>query len=208
MLDIRLKYCTALIPYITVLVGLYIFKSAWAAILLYHAAIFIVILGADRFMMFKRLSRGWNWKIGFPLAILSALCGFALYYFWPMVGIQDPELPTILGEYGLRGYSWQIFMVYYCVETPILEEVFWRGYLLAPGRYPSAPDFLFAGYHITVLILFLKPLPVVAVFIALMVTAWIWRILALRYEGLAVPFASHLVAGVSVMWFVNLLLRR
>jgi len=206
--DIRLKYYTALIPYITVLFGLHIFKSAWAAILLYHFAIFIVILATERFMLFKRISRGWNWKIGLPLGILSALGGLALYYFWPVVGIQYPELPEILGEYGLRGYSWRIFMVYYCVETPILEEVFWRGHLLAPGRYPSAPDFLFAGYHIIVLILFLKPLPVAAVFIALVLTAWIWRILALKFDGLAIPFVSHLVAGVGVIWFANLILKR
>ena len=188
--------------------GLHIFKSAWVAILLYHAAIFIVILATDRFMLFKRISRGWNWKIGLPLTILSALGGLALYYSWPVVGIQNPGLPRILGEYGLRGYSCQIFMIYYCVETPILEEVFWRGYLLAPGRYPSAPDFLFAGYHMIVLILFLKPLPVAAVFIALVLTAWIWRILALKFDGLAISFVSHLVAGVSVMWFTNLLLKR
>jgi membrane protease YdiL (CAAX protease family) len=207
VLDIRLKYYTALIPYVTVFFGLHIFKSAWAAILLYHAAIFIVILATDRFMLFKRLYQGWNWKIGLPLTVLSALSGLALYYLWPVSRIQGQDLAAILGEYGLSGYSWQIFMVYYCVETPIIEEVFWRGYLLAPGRYPSAPDFLFAGYHVTVLILFLKPLPVAAVFIALVITAWIWRILALKFEGLAIPFTSHLVAGVSLMWFVNLLLK-
>lgn len=96
-------------------------------------------------------------------------------------------------------------MIYYCLSTPIVEEVFRRGYHLLPGRYPSAPDILFAGYHPIVLILFLKPLPIAAVFIALVITAWVWRILALKLDGLAIPFVSHLVAGIGVILTVNLI---
>jgi len=208
MLYIRFKSSTALIPYTAILLGLYIFKSAWAAIILYHLAILIVILRNSGFILFIRLFRGWNWRIGFPLAIISALSGLSLYFLWPIAGIEGSTLSELLREYGLQGSSWYMFMVYYCIGTPILEEAFWRDYLLVPGRNPSAPDFLFAGYHIIVLILFLKPLPVAFVFITLVMTAWIWRILTIRFYGLAVSFVSHLVAGISLMWAVNVLLKR
>jgi membrane protease YdiL (CAAX protease family) len=205
MLSIRLKSSTALIPYITVLLGLHILKSAWAAILLYHSAILIIILKSNGFIFFKRLFLGWNWRIGLPLAIISALSGLSLYFLWPIAGVQGTQLSDILKEFRLHGSSWYIFIVYYCIATPILEEVFWRGYLLVPGRRPSAPDFLFAGYHIIVLIIFLKPLPIAAVIISLVITAWIWRIVALKSNGLAVPLTSHLLAGISVIWFANLI---
>jgi membrane protease YdiL (CAAX protease family) len=208
MLVVRPKSFSALIPYITILIGLHIFKNAWAAILLYHAAIIFVILRTDGLILFKRLVIGWNWKTGLSLAVISALSGLTLYFLWPMASIQAPELSEVLREYGLHGSYWLIFMIYYCLSTPVLEEVFWRGYLLVPERHPSAPDFLFAGYHIIVLILFLKPLPVAAVFISLVITAWIWRILALKLDGLAVPFTSHLVAEVSVIWIANLILKQ
>jgi membrane protease YdiL (CAAX protease family) len=206
MLPLRPKSSTALIPYITILLGLHILKSAWATILLYHGAILIIILRSNGFILFKRLFRGWSWKIGLSLTIISALSGLSLYFLWPLVGIRSPELSEVLREYGLHGPSWLIFIIYYCITTPILEEIFWRGHLSVPARYPSAPDILFAGYHIIVLILFLKPLAIAAVSIALVITAWIWRILALKFDGLAIPFVSHLVAGISVMWFASIIL--
>jgi hypothetical protein len=208
MNNLRPKSSTALIPYITILLGLHILKSAWAAILLYHGTILIVILRSNGFIPFKRLFQGWSWKIVLSLAVISALSGLSLYFLWPLAGIQGSELSKILREYGLSENSWYIFMIYYCVSTPILEEIFWRGLLSVPNHYPSAPDCLFAGYHIIVLILFLKPLAIAAVSIALVITAWIWRILALKSDGLAIPFVSHLVAGISVMWFATLILKQ
>ena len=156
---------------------------------------------------FKRLLRGWNWRIGIPLSIASISSGLVLYYLWPLVSIDGSELSVILGDYGLSGSSWIIFMIYYFIGTPILEEVFWRGYLLTPGRYPCGPDILFSGYHILVLILFLKPLPIIAVFLSLVTVAWIWRMIAIKLNGLAIPFVSHLVAGIGVIWFMNLITR-
>jgi membrane protease YdiL (CAAX protease family) len=207
MSALRSKNVTALIPYITILFGLNILKNAWVAILLYHAAILIVLMRNNNRWHFKRLLRGWNWRIGIPLSIASISSGLVLYYVWPLVSIDGSELSVILGDYGLSGSSWIIFMIYYCIGTPILEEVFWRGYLLTPGRYPSGPDILFAGYHILVLILFLKPLPIIAVFLSLVIVAWIWRMVAIKLNGLAIPFVSHLVAGIGVIWFVNLITR-
>ncbi|UCC78610.1 MAG: CPBP family intramembrane metalloprotease [Candidatus Zixiibacteriota bacterium] len=208
MLSISGKSSTALIPYLTILVGLHILKSAWAAIILYHGAIFFIVLKNSNPVLFKRLFRGWNWKIGFPLTAISALAGLSLYFLWPIMRIEGTELSAILNEYGLHGSSWIVFMIYYCVSTPVLEEIFWRGYLSVPNRRPSAPDILFAGYHIIVLILFLKPLPIAAVFLTLVVAAWIWRLISLKFNGLAMPSVSHLVAGISVIWFVNLILKQ
>ncbi len=208
MKDIRFKSSTALIPYITILLGLHILKSAWAAILLYHGAILVIVLKNGNPILFKRLFRGWSWKIGLPLAPISALSGLSLYFLWPLAGIQGSELPAVLRAYGLYGYSWVIFIIYYCISTPVLEETFWRGYLSIPNRCPSAPDILFAGYHIIVVILFLKPLPIAIVFLSMVIIAWIWRLISLKYSGLAIPFVSHLVVGISVIWFVNLILKQ
>lgn len=203
MPGLRQRSFTALIPYLTIIFGLHILKNAWAAILLYHAGILFVLLKNNGIINFRRLFKGWNWKIGIPLVAISAFSGTTLYFLWTFIGIEESTLRSVLYEYGLNGFSRTIFMIYYCISTPVLEEAFWRGYLSVPGRFPSGPDFLFAGYHIIVLILFLKPLPIAGVFIALVITAWIWRITALRFNGLAIPFLSHLVAGVSVIIFIN-----
>ena len=205
MSAIRPKNLSALIPYITVLIGLHIFKNAWVAILLYHAAILIVLLRTNNRIYFKGLLRGWNWRVGFPMTIASLGAGQFIFLLWPFVKIDGLNLALILPEYGLHGFSWTAFMIYYCLSTPIFEEAFWRGYLLAPGRYPAGPDMLFAGYHIIVLLLFLKPLAILAVFISLVIVAWIWRMITIKYNGLAVPLVSHLVAGIGVIWFLNVI---
>ncbi len=208
MLAFRLKCYPALIPYFTILMGLHILKNAWIAILLYHAAILFIILRKNNKRLLQNLFGAWNWRVGFPLSIITALSGLSLYLLWPFAGIEGLDLSEVLSEYGLYGNSWIIFVIYYCVSTPILEEIFWRGYLSVPNRYPAGPDILFAGYHIIVLILFLKPLPIAAVFLSLVMIAWVWRLISLKFNGLAIPFMSHLVAGISVIWFLNLLVRR
>ena len=40
--------------------------------------------------------------------------------------------------------------MYYATVHPVLEEIFWRGYLSRAHRSPVVTDVAFAGYHVVV----------------------------------------------------------
>ena len=81
-----------------------------------------------------------------------------------------------------------------------------RGYL-GGHKYFSWTDLAFAGYHILVLAWFIKVPWLVIAFIVLTVAAYIWRYIASKLEGLAVPLLSHIVADVSIIAVTCVLIR-
>ena len=69
-----------------------------------------------------------------------------------------------------------------------------------PGnRRVDIVDVAFAAYHILVLINFLKIPWVIVVFIILVMASWLWRLIAEKYQGLALPLLSHMTAGLGIM---------
>ncbi len=57
----------------------------------------------------------------------------------------------------------------------------------------------FAGYHVLVLVHFIRLPWAVASACVLALVAWAWRQVAMRRGGLAVPLVSHALAGLSLI---------
>ena len=203
----RLKLISVLVPYVAVLFGLYVLKNAWIAIGLYHFGITVFLIGGDGNSLLKRVCMGWNSIIAAAGIVMSVIIFPIIYFLWGHVQLESISLNSALANFGLHGTSWFFFMIYFSTVQPFLEELYWRGYLECGHKYFSWTDFAFAGYHILVLAWFIK-LPWLAIaFIVLTVAAYIWRYIAFKLEGLAVPLLSHIVADVSIIAVTYILIQ-
>ena len=195
----RLKLISVLVPYVAVLIGLYVLKNAWIAIGLYHFGITVCLITGDRNCLLKRVCAGWNSIIAAVGIVMSVMIFPIIFFFWGHMQLESIPLKSALANFGLHGTSWFFFMIYFSTVLPFLEELYWRGYLENNRKYFSWTDFAFAGYHILVLAWFIKLPWLVIAFIVLTVAAYIWRYLASKLEGLVVPLLSHIVADVSII---------
>lgn len=207
MRPVNLPMAAAVVPYVAVAAGLYALGSAWAAILLYHLGIVVVLSITGWRPPLQRAQSGWRW-FALPAAAAAALAGAGLYLLWPYIDATGAGLDARLREFGLGGTSLLLFAAYYSTVHPVLEELFWRGGGSA-GRRP-APDWrdvAFAGYHVPVLWFFVGPVWVVLTFVVLAAASWLWRLAAYRFGGIGVPLVSHAAADLSIMVAAMLIAR-
>lgn len=187
-----------LMPYLTVWLGLYIFNSGWAAIVLYHTGIVLLVT----------LVRAWPrpggfrtraplWKtILFGSTGLSA--GAALYLLWPVLH-ASPRLPGALLEWGLNPRTWPFFIAYSALANPWLEEVFWRGWLGSAARQPILQDAVFAGFHLVILTPFFPIFWLMVAFLVLAVSGWLWRQINRAEQSMLTSTLFHAAADVSIL---------
>ena len=196
------------IPYVAVLVGIYTsISSAWAAILLYHLGV-VAVLFLARYWKFGRLLKTTeDFLVLVGVVFVSAVAGFFIYWLWAIIKLSELILTDQLSTLGLVDTRWFLFMVYYFTVNPLLEEMFWRGYLGSPKIIPVWNDVWFAGYHVLVMVTFVSWPWVILSFLVLVVVAWFWRQLVRRYQGLLLPIASHAAADASIIGAVYLLTR-
>jgi membrane protease YdiL (CAAX protease family) len=202
-----LKSVCVAVPYAAVIIGLYILKNAWITIGLYHIPIALFLIGGDRKGLLKKIRTGSNCKIAAVSIILAAMIFPIIFFCWRYMQLESVHLNTALADFGLHGASWFFFMIYFSIIQPFLEELYWRGYLQSNHRYFSWADFAFAGYHMLVLGLFIKPAWLVIAFIVLTGAARVWRYIAYKLQGLAVPLLSHVAADISIVAVTNILIR-
>jgi membrane protease YdiL (CAAX protease family) len=197
----------AVIPFAAVALGLFAAHSAWAAIFLYHAGILVVLFTGGRRRVILKVARGWCAVAAVAGAVTGACAGIAIYVLWPYIDATDGGLGFLLSQFGLAGRSWIVFAVYYATVHPLLEELLWRGNDLSTGPGPSWLDAAFAGYHMLVLQYFIGPFWIAVSFVVLFLVSWLWRILARRFGGIAVPLLSHAVADASIIIAANQIAR-
>jgi hypothetical protein len=188
-----------LLPCVAVLVGLDYLRSAWAAILLYHAVIVIYLLFTRRDRPRAELFHGWNNATGAGITLVCACCWPLLVLLWPVISDVGGGLSSALDSFGLHGTSWWVFATYFVSLHPVLEEIFWRDALGSRNSRIDIVDIAFAAYHVLVLVHFLKFPWAIIVFISLTLISWLWRRIAERYHGLAIPIISHITAGLGIM---------
>jgi len=181
-----------------VLIGLYALERAWTAVLLYHAGVIAIWLAAGRRPQARALLSGFCPRYAIPLVLAGLAAGPIVTFAWPHVAL-DPEMGAVLARFGLGGPSLAAFAVYSAVVNPALEELYWRGVLFDTPRHPAPNDALFAGYHVIVLLLVVEWPFALAAALALAAAAWMWRVVAVRCGGLAVPYLSHLAADLAVI---------
>ena len=208
MKAVRSKMISAAVPYVAVLLGLYVLQSAWVAFLLYHLGIAFFMVVGDRGDLLKKICIGWNTVAAVLFVVMPVIIFPVLFYFWKHMQLEGTPLNSIMAGFGLHGASWFLFMIYFSTVQPLLEELYWRGYLGYDNKYISWKDIAFAGYHILVLAWFIKTPWLLAAFIVLMFAAYCWRKVAYKLEGLLVSLLSHIVADVSIVAVINVLMRR
>lgn len=194
-----------LLPYLTIIPGLYLFHNLWMAMVSYHTAILIIAILGRRLPRFQKLLRGWSFSRSLVIMPVCAANGILIYLLWSFISLPGSDLAGKLIELGLRENNWLLFVMYYSLITPWLEEFFWRDLLPSRLKYPILSDVFFAGYHFFVLLLFIQPIFAFAAFLSLWAGAFNWRRLAVRLDGLMVPVLSHLAADFSTILAVYLL---
>jgi membrane protease YdiL (CAAX protease family) len=204
---VRLKLISVLVPYIAVLVGLYVLKNGWVAIGLYHLGITVFLVASGSGGLLKKVCTGWNSITAAAGIVIPVMIIPAIFIFWKYMQLENMPLNTALANFGLSGTSWLFFMIYFSTVQPFLEELYWRGYLESGRKYFSWTDLAFAGYHILVLAWFIKLPWLVIAFIVLAGAAYVWRYMAARLEGLIVPLLSHIIADVSIIAVTCVLIR-
>jgi membrane protease YdiL (CAAX protease family) len=193
-----------LVPYISVIIGLYLFRNAWMAMLIYQALILLVMFFTKSFNRWKKLLKGWNTKAGIPEIFFGSAAGIALYFFEPLIGFKT-DLNLNLSTFGLSGLSWVLFVIYFITLNSIFEESYWRGIFGSSEKRFLWNDLIFSGYHVLVLAFFVSWVWLILIFIAISVAARFWRELDTKYGGLILPMLSHISADASVMIIILLL---
>lgn len=194
----KLKSLAPAIPSLAVIIGLYLLENAWAAILLYHAGLVIVLTLGKPGGVTHAFRSGWHAPAAMAASIVCAAGGGLIYVLWPHIALEDVMLSETLSRVGLAGTSWWLFGVYFVVVHPVLEEIGWRCYLAPARQRPHPIDMAFAGYHVLVLVLFVTPFWVVIAFAVLVFASWGWRWVVRWKSGLGVALVSHAAANLCI----------
>lgn len=187
-----------IIPYITIGIGLLVFHNAWLAILSYHAGMVAVILSAKTRIPLKQAFQGKKAWIPIITALVGAGGGLLLYVLWPLLSVPD-DISLYIRSIGLNENTWPVFLAYFVIINPLIEEYYWRGCLASAARGITPNDLLFSGYHLLVLSGNMEAIWLLAVFFVLAAGAWFWRQMNRLNGGLLASAVSHITADIAVM---------
>ena len=190
-----------LVPHLALVIGLYLFHSAWWALTLEGA-----ILGSG---LAVASIRGWRPSVG-SLAgrhiapfLIHLLAGPALFLVWQ--NQNTDALRALLASIQVSRHTMWLAILLHCTAVPLLEELFWRGALLSKGRGVAKSDILFAAYHILILALFV-PMPLWPFSLAILIgAAWVWRREVQRSNGVLPAIIFHAAADLSLLSTVSIL---
>lgn len=198
--NVFLKTSGVVSPYLAVVLGIFCFRNAFIAVLLYHLILLICTISINRSESIKQLRTGFHKFFGPLICIGGILPGIIIYYFWPIARLNSVDLIEIMKSLELSNTSFLFFAVYSCLINPFLEESFWRGCFKPKTWFPDYIDGLFAGYHAIILLPVVKPLFVLLSFLALAFVSWFFRLLFRRTGGLLIPLITHIIADMAILF--------
>jgi membrane protease YdiL (CAAX protease family) len=124
--------------------------------------------------------------------------GIGLYFLWNIFGIAS-DLPSQLRSIGLTSSSWPMFIAYFTLVNPFIEEYFWRGVLASETKNLHFIDVIYAGYHALILWGRVHPFSILFAVIILTSAGWLWRQIAREDNGLLAPVLGHMAADLSIL---------
>lgn len=192
------KLVPPIIPYVTISVSLLVFHNAWLAILSYHVGMMAVIFLSKTGIPLTQCFRGNRYWIIFITALAGAGGGILLYILWPLLSVPD-DINSYIRSIGLSEQSWPVFLAYFILINPVIEEYYWRGYLASATKGITLNDLMFSGYHLIVLAGHMENIWLIAVFFALAGGAWFWRQMNRLNRGLLTSVVSHMTADITIM---------
>jgi uncharacterized protein len=193
-----MKWFTPISPYLAVGIGIFWFHQAWLALLGFHFAIVLSLLVAKPHLPVKILFKSNDFRWVILSVLLCGNSGIFLYVFCSYFDVVS-DLPAQVESFGLTASTWFVFIVYFVLVNPLIEEYFWRGYLGNPTKRLHISDFLYSGFHGLVL---MNKMPTGAVIYSLMVlvlAGWFWRQMARADDGLLAPMLSHMAADFTIL---------
>ncbi len=193
-----MKWTAPALAYLAVGLGMFVFHSAWGALLGFHIAIMGSLLIAKPKIPLSILfqSKQMHW-----VAMSVLLCGssgLTIALLWNAFGFA-PDMPQQVQALGLNTQTWIPFILYFTLVNPFIEEYFWRGFLGSDSTSPHLTDLIFAGYHLMILIHKLQAGWILYCLGVLIAAGWFWRQLFRMDGGLLAPVLGHMAADLSIL---------
>ena len=196
-----MKWIAPALAYLTVGFGILFFHSAWGALLGYHAAIILSLLIARPNIPVKILLTGKNIKWLIVYILICGSSGAILYFLWDVFGFAG-DFSEQVAALGLNASNWPVFIAYFSLANPFIEEYFWRGWLMDKTKSLHTSDFLYAGFHALILINMVQTGSIIFGASVLVFAGWFWRQIAREDNGLLVPVLGHMAADFTILFAV------
>jgi hypothetical protein len=198
----KMRLGWVVLPYLAVFLGMITLRSAWGALVGFHLTLLPLLVTRGQTIS-PRFLVPVSKRILLPVAAAGLFAGLGLWLIWSYAGLSS-DFPMRVAALGLSGLIWLPFIAYFTLVNPWLEEAYWRDVLTSPSPYPTLVDFLFAGYHLFILSLFVGPVWMLFAFAILAVASWLWRQVS-RYTGSLMPAVlSHMLADFSILMVLYL----
>ncbi len=187
-------------PYLAVLLGVFLLKNGFGAVVFYHLVLFVCVAAINKSNAMKLLSKGFQRYPDLLICLTGLVPGVIILYLWPIAKLEQVDLSQTLAMLNLDSQLFKLFAVYACLVNPFLEESFWRGCFKNDTRWPSFVDVLFAGYHGLAVFPVLNTGFVLFIFAAMVFVGWIFRTLYRVTGGLLIPLVTHIIADIAILW--------
>ncbi len=117
---------------------------------------------------------------------------------WNVFGVSS-DLPVQLRSMGLTPASWPLFIAYFSLVNPFIEEYFWRGVLGSDVKGFYIGDVVFASYHAMILWGRVSPLAILFAVMILVSAGWLWRQISREDGGLLAASLGHMIADFTIL---------
>ena len=196
-----MKWLTPLLPYLAVVIGVFWLQHAFLAVVGFHIAIILSLLLAKSSVPVNILFKSKNIRWVILNILLCGSSGISMYFLWGYFGVID-DLPGKIEAFGLTKTTWPLFIAYFALVNPLVEEYFWRGYLGSPTRHLYPSDFLYSGFHGFILLNKMQAGAILYSLFVLVLAGWFWRQIARADGGLLAPVLGHMAADFTILMAV------